>query len=148
MADSQLDTGFAKGLNRAVRLNVATPKELSRVDGVGCSPEHIRAVAAGRSHMALEKAEVVSTYLCEKYEYAEQIDGMHGLNASTCFLHPDEGFENDDDLSPELMQISRCVSRTQEALQEENRDEAEHWLEKAHGALDAAHTDARTPPTD
>ena len=147
MPKSQLDTGFAKGLNRAVRLNVATPKELSRVDGVGCSPEHIRAVAAGRSSMALEKAEVVSTYLCEEYEYAEQIDGMHGLNASTCFLHPGD-FENDDDLSPELMQISRCVSRAQEALQEGNRDEAGHWLEKAHGALDAAHTDARTPPTD
>ena len=148
MSKSQLDTGFAKGLNRAVRLNVATAKELSRVDGVGCSPEHIRAVAAGRSNMALEKAEVVSTYLCEEYEYAEQIDGMHSLNAATCFLRPDKGFENDDDLSPELMEISRCVSRAQEALKDGSREEAEHWLEKAHGALDAAHADARTPPAD
>jgi len=144
MPNSQLDTGFAKGLNRATRLNVATPKELSRIDGVGCSPEHIRAVAAGRSHMALEKAEVVSTYLCEEYEYAEQVDGMHGLNASTCFLHPGD-FENDDDLSPELMEISRCVAQAQEALEEGNRDKAERWLGKASGALDAAHRDARVP---
>jgi hypothetical protein len=94
--------------------------------------------------MALEKAEVVSTYLCEEYEYAEQVDGMHGLNATTCFLDPGD-FENDDDLSPELMEISRCVARAQKALEEGNRDGAERWLGKASGALDAAHRDARVP---
>jgi len=73
---SSHDTHFQRALNRILRKSIAGPGEMARE--IGCTAQHIRAVARGDCHLSPQKREELSSWLCDERDVSIQVDGMLG----------------------------------------------------------------------
>jgi len=136
-----MQTAFARALNRYIRRGQVTPTEMARP--LGCTTQHIRAVARGDKNLSLPKAEHLSGWLVDEHGLTEHIDGMLGVSGAVHF-HPEE-VENDDCIQEEIFSARQYMGAADSILKTGDRDEAARQMRKALQEAKKALADIEEP---
>ena len=137
MQKSQL----ARTMNRAMARGRVTAKDLAAV--IGCTPDHIRAVARGDRHLPHPKAERISSWMADERDMLGQVGGMTGRSGATHF-HPDE-LEIDGCLRSEIYDARNHFAAADSLLKAGEREQATEQARKGIAKAKAALADIQQP---
>jgi len=130
-------TPFQRALNRYVHKGIATAREMAEV--VGCTAQHIRAVARGDRHLPHPKVETLSAWLVDEREVTEHIDGMLGIKGAVHF-HPEE-VEHDGCLQDEIFEARNHAAEADQMMKSGDDTQAAKKMRKAIAEMKAALAD-------
>jgi len=136
-------TVFRRSLLRYIRTGKASAAEMARVDGVGVSAQHIRAVAREDRHLSPEKMAALSSWLVDELGLTQHLQGVLGMSGEVHFV-PTE-IENDDNIQPDIFDARQDAAKAIEALEKGDREEAACQIRDGIGDFHEALQDIQNP---
>lgn len=136
-------TVFRRSLLRYIRTGKVSAEEMARVDGVGVSAQHIRAVAREDRHLSPEKMAALSSWLVDELGLTQHLEGFLGISGEIHFVP--ETIKNDDDIREEVCAARNDATRAIEAFDQNKRDEAARHMREGIKDFMAALEDINQP---